>query len=74
MNKIINKFLLTGDKFMAQVDLKQLVFTYNDGGPFTKHRERIKHLEKQEIQNIYTEMNQTKFVFLMMQHILVVNI
>ena len=40
---------MTGDKFISEVHLKQLVFTYNDVGPFTKHRERIKHLEKKEI-------------------------
>ena len=42
MNKIINKFLLTGDKFMPELYLKQTGFTYIVYGPFTKHRERIK--------------------------------
>ena len=28
MNKIINKFLLTGDKFMPKLHLKQPGFTY----------------------------------------------
>ena len=47
MNAIINKFLLTGDKFMPEMHLKQpasLVksgFTYSAWGPFTKHRQRI---------------------------------
>ena len=41
MNKIINKFLLTGDKFMPELHLKQPGFTYSTCGPFTKHRERI---------------------------------
>ena len=47
MNKIINKFLLTGDKFMLEFYLKQPRFTYSACGPFTKHRERIQILEKQ---------------------------
>ena len=41
MNKIINKFLLTGDKFMTELNLKQPGFTYSACEPFTKHRERI---------------------------------
>ena len=41
MNKIINKFLLTGDKFMRELHLKQPGFTYSTCGLFTKHRERI---------------------------------
>ena len=42
MNKIINKFLLTGDKFMPEMHLRQPEFTYSACGPFTKHKERIK--------------------------------
>ena len=40
MNKIIfiNKFLLTGDKFMPELHLKQPGFTYSTCG----HRERIR--------------------------------
>ena len=41
MNKIINKYLLTGGKFMPELHLKQPGFTYSACGPFTKHRERI---------------------------------
>ena len=41
MNKIINKFLLTGDKFMPVLHLKPPGFNYSSYGPFTKHRERI---------------------------------
>ena len=40
-NKIINKFLLTGDKFMPELHLKQPAFIYNACGPFTKHHQRI---------------------------------
>ena len=41
MNKIINKFLVTGDIFIPESHLKQLWFTYSTCGPFIKHRERI---------------------------------
>ena len=40
MNKIINKFLLTADKFMPEFP-KEPGFIYSTCGPFTKHRERI---------------------------------
>ena len=41
MNKIVNKFLLAGDKFMPEVHLKQPSFTYTACDPFTKNQERI---------------------------------
>ena len=41
MNDIINKFLLVGDKFMPEMNLKQPGFTYSACGPFTKTKERI---------------------------------
>ena len=40
MNEIVNKFLLTGDKFMQEMHLKQPGFTYSVCGPFTKNKER----------------------------------
>ena len=42
MNDIINKFLLTGDKFMCEMHLRQPGFPYSACGPFTKNNERIK--------------------------------
>ena len=42
MNKIIHKFLLTGNKFMPELHLKESGFTYSACGPFTKHRDKIK--------------------------------
>ena len=42
MNKIFNKFLLAGDKFMPEMHLRQPQFTYSACGLFTKHKERIK--------------------------------
>ena len=41
MNEIVNKFLLVGDKFMSEMHLKQLCFTYSASGRFTKNKERI---------------------------------
>ena len=41
MNEIVNKFLLSGDKFMPEMHLKQPRFTYSACGPFTKNKERI---------------------------------
>ena len=46
MNKIINKFLLIGHKFMPQLHLKQVGFTYSICGSFTKHRERIQKFKE----------------------------
>ena len=40
-NKTIDKFLLTADKFMSELHLKQSRFTYSACEPFTKHHERI---------------------------------
>ena len=41
MNKIVNKFLLAGDKFMPEMHLRQPGFTCSACGPFTKNKERI---------------------------------
>ena len=46
MNEIINKFLLVGDKFMPEMQLKQPGFTYSACGSFTKHAERIKKFKQ----------------------------
>ena len=46
MNSTINKFLLVGDKFMPEMNLRQPGFTYCACGPFTKHKERIKKFEQ----------------------------
>ena len=41
MNKEVNKLLLAGDKFMAEMHLRQLEFTYRACGPFTINKKRI---------------------------------
>ena len=46
MNDIINRFLLTGDKFMVEMHLKQPGYTYSVCGLFTKNKERIQKLKE----------------------------
>ena len=46
MNKIINKFLLIGNKLMPELCLKQPGCTYSACGPFTKYHERIQKFRK----------------------------
>ena len=46
MNKLINKFLLAGDKFMPEMHLRQPQFVYSACGPFTRHKERIKKFKQ----------------------------
>ena len=41
MNKIVNKFLLVGDKFMPEMHSRWPQFVYSACGPFTKNKERI---------------------------------
>ena len=54
MNEIINTFLLTGDKFMSEMHLKQSGFTYSACHPFTKNKEKIeKFMQTGNIDFIY---------------------
>ena len=46
MNNIINKFLLSGDKFMPEMHLRQPRFVYSACGPFTRRKERIKEFKR----------------------------
>ena len=46
MNKIVNKFLVVGDRFMPEIHLKQPGFTYSACGPFTKNKERIQKFKE----------------------------
>ena len=41
MNKIVNKFLLEGHKFMPEMHLKEPGFTYSTCGSFTKNKEGV---------------------------------
>ena len=54
MNEIIHKFLMAGDKFMPEMHLKQLGFTYSAFGLFTKNNQRIqKFMETGDTKYIY---------------------
>ena len=55
--------MLAGDKFMPEMHLRQPQFVYSACGPFTRHKERIKKLNKQVIRVIFIEMNLIKLVF-----------
>ena len=46
MHNVINKLLLAGDKFMPEIHLRQLQFTYSACGPFTKHEQRIQKFKE----------------------------
>ena len=48
MNEIVNKFLLAGNKFLPEMHLRQLGFTYSACGTFTKNKERIKKFKETE--------------------------
>ena len=57
MNELINKFLLAGDKFMPEMHLRQLGFTYSACKPFTKNRGRIKKF-KETVDSRYIYQNE----------------
>ena len=57
MNKIINKFLLAGNKLTPEV--------CSAYGPFFKNKERIKKFIKLEIQILFIKMNLIKLLFSM---------
>ena len=53
MNKIINIFLLTTDKSISELYLKQPGFTFSACGPFAIHCERIQKLRETGNLEIY---------------------
>ena len=54
MNDIVNRFLLSGDKFIPETDLIQPGFTCSACGPFSKNKERIQK---------FKETGNTKYIF-----------
>ena len=46
MNEVVYKFLLADDKFMPEMHLTQLGFTYSACGPFTKNKEKIQKFKE----------------------------
>ena len=54
MNEIVNNSLLAGNKFMLEMHIKQLGFTYSACGPFTKNKDGIqKFKETKDTSYIY---------------------
>ena len=54
MNQIVNKFSLVGDKFMPEMHLRQLGFTYSACGPFTRNKQIIqKCMQTEDTNYIY---------------------
>ena len=68
MNEIVNKFLLVGDKFLPELHLKQLGFTYSASGPFTKNKERIEKFKETGDTNYIYKKNLIRLVFNMIWH------
>ena len=54
MKKIINKYLLEGDKFMSEIHLKQPRFTYSACRANTKNKEQIQK---------FKETGDSKFIY-----------
>ena len=44
MNKVVDKFLKIGDKFMPEMHLRESRFTYSVCGPFTKNKQQIQRV------------------------------
>ena len=57
MNKIINKFLLAGDKFMPEMHLRRPQFVYSACSPFTRHNEKIKEFKRTGDTRLLYRMN-----------------
>ena len=54
MNAIKNNFLITGDKFMSEIHLRQPGFMYSVFNPFIKKKERIKN---------FTETKDSRYIY-----------
>ena len=68
-DKIVNKFLVEGDKFKPELHLEQPRFTYSACSPLLKTKKEtiLKNLKKQQIEDIFIKKSQTKPDFSMMQ-------
>ena len=57
MNDKVNKFVLEGDEFMPEMHLRQPGLPIVLVDHLQKVKKEYKNLNKQEIQDIFTEMN-----------------
>ena len=54
MNQLVNKVLLTRDKFMPEMHLREPGFTYSICGPFNRNKQRIqKFMQTENTNHIY---------------------
>ena len=74
MNNTINKFLLTGDKFMPEMHLRNLDLLILNAVHLLNTKKELKNLNKQVIRNIFIERNLINLVFNMMLHIQIIKI
>ena len=51
MNKIVNKFLLSLDKIMAKMQLRQPRFTYSDCGRFINKKQNLRTFQERADSN-----------------------
>ena len=51
---MVNTFLLTGNKFMHQIHLKQPAFTHSACGPVNRNKKRIQN---------FKETGDTKYIY-----------
>ena len=63
MNEIVNKFLLTGDKFLPEMHLNNLDLRTVLVEHLIKTKKDLKNSKKQEIQIIFTKMILIRLVF-----------
>ena len=55
--------LLSGDKFMPEMHLIEHRFMYSVYRGYTRHKEKVKNLMKQEIYYMFNKMNEIKLTF-----------
>ena len=65
MNEIVNKFLLTRDKFMSERHFRQPGFTYSAFGPLTINKEIIQKFKETGYSQTSIEANQIRLIFKM---------
>ena len=63
MNKIVNKFLLAGDKFIPEMYLNSQDLLIVLADHLQKTKKEFRNLKKLEIQTILTKMNLTRLAF-----------
>ena len=57
MNEVVNKFLLAGDNFMPEMDLRLADLHIVLADHLRKAKKEYKNLNKQEIQQIFIKTN-----------------